>query len=233
MLEDEEDLVEYLPPILKDKGLEVIGTTSITEALELLAKEPFDVVLLDIKMPPAEDMGGEQIDYRRGPSVEVARRMKAIKPEVPIIALTMMGDPDSQVQKQVIEALEKLKFQEAAPETSRFVELREQINKLMEEIKGLRKELREAITRLAPQPDEYARQVLEEGRRNLEAYEREEPELIKKYSGQFAVFCDGELVAVGPDRREVLRKAIQARPEARPYVRQVGEKIPTIPAGRR
>ncbi len=111
-------------------------------------------------------------------------------------------------------------------------DLQREMSKLAEEMAALRKELAEAVARLEPQPDEYARQVLEEGRRNLEAYEREEPELLERYSGQFAVFCDGELVAVGPDRREVIQKAMQARPKARPYVRQVGVAIPSRPPGR-
>ena len=102
----------------------------------------------------------------------------------------------------------------------------------MEEIATLRKELTEALAHFAPQPDEYARQVLEEARRNHEAYDRQEPELLKKYAGQFAVFCNGEMVAVGPDRREVTLKAMRARPMARPYVRQVGEEIPSRPPGR-
>jgi len=121
---------------------------------------------------------------------------------------------------------------DAEIELNEHMELRHQISRLMEEVAILRKELTEAIARLEPQPDDYARQVLEEMEWNHEAYERQEPELLKQYKGQFVAFCDGELVAIGPDREEVTLKAMQARPLARPYIRQVGEVVPTIPAGR-
>jgi ElaB/YqjD/DUF883 family membrane-anchored ribosome-binding protein len=115
-------------------------------------------------------------------------------------------------------------------------ELGEQIGELRKElregIKRLVKEFKEAIAQIKPQPDEYARQVLEETIRNEEAYKREEPELLRKFPGQFAAFCNGELVAVGSDRREVTLKAMQARPGVGPYIRKIGEEIPVIPAGR-
>lgn len=93
-MEDEKELVDYLPSSLKGKGLEVIGTTSIDQALEWLTQESFDAVLLDIMMPPAENMNAEQLDYGRETGVEVARRMKVIKPEVPIVAFTVLTDPE-------------------------------------------------------------------------------------------------------------------------------------------
>ena len=99
-LEDEKDLVEYLPSLLKGKGLEVIGTTSIDQALEWLAQEPFDAVLLDIMMPPAENMKAEQLDYGRETGVEVVRRMRAIKPQVPIVAFTVLTDPEIRAKVQ-------------------------------------------------------------------------------------------------------------------------------------
>ena len=94
MLEDEEDLVRYLPMHFKEKGLETVATTSITEALESFTKEAFDIVLLDIMMPPTEDMDAKQLDYGRETGVEVARRMKSIKPDVPIVALTVVNDQE-------------------------------------------------------------------------------------------------------------------------------------------
>jgi CheY-like chemotaxis protein len=93
-LDDEGDLVDYLPYLLKEQSFEVISTTSISEALAKLAEESFDVVLLDIMMPPAKGMEGEHLDYGRETGIEVARKMKAIKPDVPIIAFTVLTDPE-------------------------------------------------------------------------------------------------------------------------------------------
>jgi CheY-like chemotaxis protein len=93
-LENEEDLIENLPPLLKLKGLEIIPFDSIPEALDQLAQEHFDAVLLDVMMPPSEDMDAEKLDYGRMTGVEVARRIKSINQEIPIIAFTVLTDSE-------------------------------------------------------------------------------------------------------------------------------------------
>jgi DNA-binding response OmpR family regulator len=45
-------------------------------------------------MPPSADMDAEAVEYGRETGVEIARRMKALKPQVPIIALTVVSDPE-------------------------------------------------------------------------------------------------------------------------------------------
>jgi CheY-like chemotaxis protein len=97
-LEDEEDALEILPFLLERDGIEIAGTSSIEEALEWVAGQSFDAVLLDIMMPPAEDMDDEDLDYGRLTGIEVARRIKAIKPDLPIIALTVLTDPEIRAQ---------------------------------------------------------------------------------------------------------------------------------------
>jgi CheY-like chemotaxis protein len=93
-LENEEDLIENLPPVRKLKGLEIIPFDSIPEALDQLAQEHFDAVLLDVMMPPSEDMDAEKLDYGRMTGVEVARRIKSINQEIPIIAFTVLTDSE-------------------------------------------------------------------------------------------------------------------------------------------
>ncbi len=92
-LEDEESLVRFLPPVLKEKGFEIASTMSIEIALEFFAQNDFDAVLLDIMMSPADNMDQEKLDYGRETGIEVARQMKKIKPKVPIIAFTVITDP--------------------------------------------------------------------------------------------------------------------------------------------
>lgn len=94
-LEDDEALIQYLPLALQEHGLKAFTTSSIAEALKKLADEDFDTVLLDIMMPPAEDMDAEKLDYGRVTGIEVARRMKKIKPKTPIVAFTVMTDPEA------------------------------------------------------------------------------------------------------------------------------------------
>lgn len=91
-LEDEEILVDDLPVLLGEEGWEVKSTLSISEALEWLDVEDFDVVLLDIMMPPAENMDAEQLNHGRETGIEVARQMKKRKSDMPIIAFTVLRD---------------------------------------------------------------------------------------------------------------------------------------------
>jgi CheY-like chemotaxis protein len=44
-------------------------------------------------MSPSEDMDPEFVDYGRSTGVEICRRIKNLKPELPVIALTVVRDP--------------------------------------------------------------------------------------------------------------------------------------------
>jgi CheY-like chemotaxis protein len=93
-IEDEIDMVKDLPPVMKEWGLDITATVSIEEAFRLFSKESFDAVLLDICMPPPVDIDPEKVEYGRETGVEVARRLKNQRPEVPIISLTVVTDPE-------------------------------------------------------------------------------------------------------------------------------------------
>jgi CheY-like chemotaxis protein len=101
-LEDEVILAEDLPVLLKKAELDVVSTASIAEAWDWFNKEEFDVILLDIMMPLADDMDAEQLGYGRETGVEVARRMKECKPDVPLVAFTVLRD--SAILKRMREA---------------------------------------------------------------------------------------------------------------------------------
>lgn len=67
--------------IILSKEYEVLLVESGQEALDLLAKEQIDLVLLDIEMP--------QMD-----GIETFARMKTIAPKVPVIFLTASGQEE-------------------------------------------------------------------------------------------------------------------------------------------
>jgi DNA-binding NtrC family response regulator len=50
-VDDEDELVSAVVERLELRGISAAGATSGAEALERLASEPFDVVVLDVKMP--------------------------------------------------------------------------------------------------------------------------------------------------------------------------------------
>lgn len=77
-IDDEEELVQTLVERLELRGIDARGLSSGQEAIDCVAAEAFDVVLLDVKMP---GVGG----------LEVLARLKELRPEQKVIMLTGHG----------------------------------------------------------------------------------------------------------------------------------------------
>lgn len=75
--------------VLSPKGFAVISTTDGQAALDRIAKEDYDVVYTDIKMP---GMNG----------LEVARRIKASRPWLPVVIITGYGSADNELEARDI-----------------------------------------------------------------------------------------------------------------------------------
>ena len=78
LIDDEEDLIEYLSKRLLKEGFTVRAVTSGREALEVVAKEDFDVAVVDLKMPGMD-------------GIETQERLKELKPFLQTIVLTGHG----------------------------------------------------------------------------------------------------------------------------------------------
>jgi two-component system NtrC family response regulator len=91
-IDDEKKLVENAAPVLEAKGFEVLATTDIAKAIDAFANKNFDIVLVDIAMPPTSDMDAKALSYGRETGIEVIRRLRAIKSNVPIVVLTVIRD---------------------------------------------------------------------------------------------------------------------------------------------
>jgi CheY-like chemotaxis protein len=89
-LDDESDLVEYLPKLVKSHGIEMLGFTDISQALSVFVEQDINAVLLDIMMKPTNDMDPEELEYGMLTGVEVLRRMKKLKPAIPVVAFTVL-----------------------------------------------------------------------------------------------------------------------------------------------
>lgn len=83
VVDDDEDIRELLSLALGVAGHEILTASDGPEALDVLAAEPVDLMVLDVSMP---QMSG----------LEVARRIRATPPasEPLILMLSAMGDPD-------------------------------------------------------------------------------------------------------------------------------------------
>ena len=78
LVDDEEELVTTLAERLSFRGVEARSTTNGREAVALTENEPFDVVVLDVKMP---HLGG----------IELKKKLERIRPEMRFIFLTGHG----------------------------------------------------------------------------------------------------------------------------------------------
>ena len=81
VVDDEQELVGALVERLQLRRIEARGVTSAKTALELMERQAFDVVLLDVKMP---GMGG----------VELAKIVKGRWPTLQVVLLTGHGSHD-------------------------------------------------------------------------------------------------------------------------------------------
>lgn len=78
VVDDEEQVRELFDKLLQKEKCIVRGVASGEEALEVIGKEAFDVVLLDIKMP---GMSG----------IEALKKIKEKQPNLIVIMLTALG----------------------------------------------------------------------------------------------------------------------------------------------
>ena len=92
LVDDENELVDYLCKRLKKKGHEVLGVNSGKEALEQVKTHTFDVAILDLKMP---EMDGN----------EALTRIKEAQPFLQAIMLTGHGSMDAALESGRHDAL--------------------------------------------------------------------------------------------------------------------------------
>ena len=116
LVDDEVDFVEMLALRLEESGEIVMSAHSGEACLDILSREPVDVVLLDIRMP---DMDG----------IETLRRIKTRNFPVEVLLLTGHGTMDTAVQAMDLGAFDYLlkpaDFKEITAKIERFRRARE------------------------------------------------------------------------------------------------------------
>jgi DNA-binding NtrC family response regulator len=120
LVDDEQDLVEYLSRRLVKRGYAVRAVTSGKEAVGAAADETFDVAVVDLKMPTMD-------------GITVMKELKVEQPFIETIMLTGHGSHES--------ALEAGKLQ-----THRYLLKPYDFEKLVEEIDDAAAARRESLT---------------------------------------------------------------------------------------
>ena len=114
VVDDEEDFVETIVNGLKKRTIDAVGVLSSEEALELLGKREFDVVILDIKMPGGMD------------GIETLKEIKKVQPLAEVILLTGHASVESSIEGMKLGAfdyvLKPIKLEELFPKVAQAFE---------------------------------------------------------------------------------------------------------------
>jgi DNA-binding NtrC family response regulator len=96
VVDDEPDFLETLDNRLGKRSIDTTGVRSGEEALELMKKKLFDVVVLDIKMPGGID------------GIEALREIKKIQPLAEVILLTGHASVETSIEGMKLGAFDYL-----------------------------------------------------------------------------------------------------------------------------
>jgi DNA-binding NtrC family response regulator len=95
LVDDEKDFVEMLAMRLEESGEKVVPAYDGHMCLDILEKEPIDVVILDIKMPVMD-------------GITTLRKIKLLHPLVEVILLTGHGTTETAIEGMKLGAFDYL-----------------------------------------------------------------------------------------------------------------------------
>ncbi len=75
IVDDEKEFLELMNNRMHKRGFTVVTANTGEKALELVAAEKFDAIVLDVKMPGID-------------GIETLRRIKSMHPDLPVLLLT-------------------------------------------------------------------------------------------------------------------------------------------------
>ena len=114
VVDDEEDFTETLVKRLNKRKVNATGAESGEEALKILKESPFDVVILDIKMPGGMD------------GIETLREIKRMQPLCEVLLLTGHGSMETSIEGMKLGAfdylLKPVKLEELFPKLAKAFE---------------------------------------------------------------------------------------------------------------
>lgn len=155
VVDDDEDVLGLIEKHLSHRGYEVITAYDGEQALRLLERVRFDLVITDLKMPRMDGM-------------EVLRRVKAAYPDTEVIILTGHGTMDSAIEalrdggafdylQKPLYNIKQLSF--VAKKALERKRLREENRKLLTTLQERQRHLEEKLARVRKDLEGLARLV--------------------------------------------------------------------------
>ncbi len=129
IVDDETDFLETIVNRLQKRNIEAAGVLSGEAALKLIKEKPFDIVLLDVKMPGGMD------------GIEVLREIKKIQPIAEVILLTGHAAVETSIEGLKLGAFDYLL------KPVKFAELLEKLSAAFEKKNAHEQKIRGAILR--------------------------------------------------------------------------------------
>jgi two-component system, NtrC family, response regulator AtoC len=126
IIDDEAFIRENVEHILGEDGYSVLGASNGRSALELIADEDLDLVLLDLNLGPEN-------------GIDVLKSLKTIDPELLVIVITGFGSVESAVEALKLGAFHYMKKPFKADALRVIVKLALQTQTLKREVRNLRK----------------------------------------------------------------------------------------------
>jgi two-component system, NtrC family, response regulator PilR len=81
IIEDDKEMRSLLKDFFEEEGFETDSASNGVDALRMLSKDHFDLVITDIRMPGLTGL-------------DILPRIRRLKPEIPIIVMTAYGSDD-------------------------------------------------------------------------------------------------------------------------------------------
>lgn len=86
VVDDETDFLETIVNRLRKRAIDAVGVTSGEAAVEMVRQQPFDAVILDVKMPGGMD------------GIECFRQIKKVQPLTEVILLTGHASVETSIE---------------------------------------------------------------------------------------------------------------------------------------
>ncbi|MBL7154386.1 MAG: response regulator [Phycisphaerae bacterium] len=100
----------YYTQALREAGFEVVEAVGPDFALQRLTSKrlKFDLVIIDIMLPPGKAFGGEDTLNGLRTGVSLARKVQEDYPDLPILVLTNVLNPNTQRQLEQMPSVRKV-----------------------------------------------------------------------------------------------------------------------------